>query len=152
MAPQRGGVLYGESVSAAIEKLVSGVGADRLGVAFREGYAAALRALVPGLPEGEVVALAATEEGGGHPKAIQTRFSDGKVTGRKTFVTMGTVADRVLVVAREAGGGEAEEGRLRVVSVTARQPGVVVRPLPPPRCRSRVCRGRRWRGTATTST
>jgi acyl-CoA dehydrogenase len=75
--------------------------------------------------EGEGVALAATEEGGGHPKAILTSYSAGLVTGSKAFVTLGAEAERVLVVCREPAG------RLRVVSVTPRQPGVTVTPLPP---------------------
>jgi hypothetical protein len=106
-------------------KLLATDGWDRLGHAFREGYAAALRALVPGLGELEVVALCATEEAGAHPRAIQTRWDGARVTGRKLFVTMGTRADRLLVVARN------DEGNLQVVSVDARAPGVTLMPMPP---------------------
>ncbi len=55
--------------------------------------------------EGHLVALAATEEGGGHPRAIKTalaRTPDGaawQLTGDKGFVTLGTEADVLLVVA-----------------------------------------------------
>jgi hypothetical protein len=106
-------------------RLLAGEGIDRLGYAFRDGYAAALRALIPSLGELEVVALCATEEAGAHPRAIQTRWDGERVTGRKLFVTMGTRADRLLVVAREDGGN------LRVVSVDARAPGVHLLPMPP---------------------
>ena len=113
---------YGTTVEDAVS---GGAAADRLGVAFAAGYAAALRALVPDLPRGERAALCATEEGGGHPRAILARFDGATVTGRKTFVTGGLDAVRLLVVARD--GGDV----LRLVSVSARGPGVVFVPLPP---------------------
>jgi hypothetical protein len=106
-------------------RLLAGDGIDRLGYAFRDGYAAALRALVPGLGDLEVVALCATEEAGAHPRAIQTRWDGERVTGRKLFVTMGTRADRLLIVAK------ADKGGLQVVSVEARAPGVTLVPMPP---------------------
>ena len=108
-----------------IVKLLAAEGIDRLGYAFRDGYAAALRALVPGLGELEVVAFCATEEAGAHPRAIQTRWDGTRVTGRKLFVTMGTRAERLLVVARD------EPGNLHVISVDARAPGVTLVPMPP---------------------
>ena len=50
-----------------------------VGGAFLAGYQAALRALVPDLPDG-LVALCATEEGGAHPRAIATLLTlDGEI-------------------------------------------------------------------------
>jgi hypothetical protein len=98
---------------------------DRLAAAFREGYAAALRALVPGIEDDEIVALCATEAGGAHPRAILTELREGRLTGTKSYVTGGTEATRLLVVAREP------SGTLRLVSVGARAPGVTVTAHPP---------------------
>lgn len=111
--------------SRIVTLIARAAGADRLAGAFRHGYAAALRALVPSVGDDEVVALCATEEGGAHPKAIHTVFSEGRLTWRKGYVTGGTEATRLLVVAREAEGGT-----LRLVSVDARAPGVSIVALP----------------------
>ncbi len=113
----------GEGASTLDDAVRGGLGADRLGVAFLAGYAAALRALVPGLRG--PAALCATEAGGGHPRAILCRVADGKLAGTKTFVTGGAQAERLLVVARE------DTGTLRVVVVDAHAPGVTLTPLPP---------------------
>jgi len=102
-----------------------------------------MRALFPIVGERKA-ALCATEEGGAHPKAIQSQLDHGKITGRKTFVTFGAEAELLLVVAREAPGprealpsggrSEAEspkECTLKVALVEAAAPGVTFEPLPP---------------------
>lgn len=104
-----------------------GFAADRLGWAFASGYQAALRRLVPGL-DGKV-ALCATEAEGNRPRHIETRLEDGRVTGTKSFVTLGTAADRLLVVATD-GVDAAGRNRLKVVVVSADAPGVTVRAQP----------------------
>src|SRR5262245_7801337 len=78
--------------------LWSGFEADRLGYAFAGGYHAALGRLVDHarLPEAKI-SLAATESGGAHPRAIETRL-DGvgaelRLRGEKTFATLASVAD-----------------------------------------------------------
>ena len=116
--------------------LAAGFSADRLAYAFASGYQAALRALVAGLPREHRSALCATESGGGHPSAIQTRLvrsDEGALSleGTKTFVTLGTAADELLVVASE---GQDPQGRnrLRLVRLDARRPGVTLTGLPPP--------------------
>ena len=63
-----------------------GAHVDRLGYAFVAGYSAALARMFPGAPARS--ALAVTEAGGNHPRAIATRLADGKLTGEKTFVSM----------------------------------------------------------------
>ncbi len=114
--------------------LAGGFRADRLGYAFASGYQAALHALFPGLPPDAPAALCATEAGGGHPSAIQTRLTgveEGapRLDGTKAFVTLGTSAKRLLVVASE--GQDAQgRNRLRVVTVDAGHAGVTVLPLP----------------------
>lgn len=117
-----------------------GFEADRLGYAFVAGYAAALSALFARntrgtslKPLGALACLAATEEGGGHPRAIATRLDKvgGElfVRGTKTFATLATVADDLLVVASR--GVDANgKNRLRVVRVPPTAHGVTLTPRP----------------------
>ena len=111
-----------------------GFAADRLGWAFAAGYHQALQALVPSLPPGLPAALAATEAGGGHPRAVATALTpmgDGQwsLDGTKRFVTLGRHARTLLVVASvgaDAGGRNA----LRLARVRADAPGLSLAPLP----------------------
>ncbi len=102
---------------------------DRIGYAFAVGYDAALHELVPSAHG--LSALAATENKSAHPRDIHTRVSAaGAVTGVKSFVTLGNLADTILVVART--GTPQADGRpdLRLVSVSATAPGVTREALP----------------------
>lgn len=116
--------------------LVGGVLSDRLGFAFASGYAEALRALAPAHAEG-ITALCATEEGGNHPKAIQTRLEPAAggqggytLTGKKKWATVATEASALLVVAST--GQDGGKNRLRVVRVATNAPGVVLVPSAAP--------------------
>jgi acyl-CoA dehydrogenase len=115
--------------------LVAGFSADRVGYALAGGYEAALRIVAPSLPERAIASFCATEQGGNHPRAIETRLTaDGdrlSVTGAKRWSTMGPLAGVLLVVASE-GVDDAGRNRLRVVAVDARAPGVTVRAMSPP--------------------
>jgi hypothetical protein len=109
--------------------------ADRLGYAFASGYHCALRSLFPRMPVDHRAALCATEAGGAHPSAMQTRLSGGegqgplRLTGSKAFVTLGTHADTLFVVATE--GVDAQgRNRLRVVMLDARRAGLSFSALP----------------------
>lgn len=104
-----------------------GLVAGTIGLAFVAGYQAALRRLTPHLPPGALVALAATERAGGHPKAMETRLEDGHLRGEKRYVTLGKHAERILVVARR----QREQRELVVVEVEAQAPGVQISELPP---------------------
>ncbi|WP_257455451.1 acyl-CoA dehydrogenase family protein [Archangium lipolyticum] len=113
-----------------------GFAADRLGYAFASGYHSALRALFPQLSREHRYALCVTEAGGGHPAAMNTRLTGSgegplRLEGTKAFVTLGSAADVLLVVATE---GQDEQGRnrLRLVRLDARRPGVTLTELPPP--------------------
>jgi len=101
-----------------------------VGWAFSFGYQAALRALLPDHAAGRVAALCATEAGGNHPRAIETRLQDGLLTGEKSFVSLGPLAELLVVVART---GTDDHGRPRLVGCTvdARHAGVQVRQMPP---------------------
>jgi len=111
--------------------LAGGACADRLGFAFANGYAEALRALVPDLAAGSISALCASEEGGAHPRAIRTRLVETapgryELTGRKKWGTIASAASTLLVVASV--GEAAGQNRLRVIRVRADAPGVRLSP------------------------
>lgn len=110
------------------QAIVMGQAADRLGLAFFGGYSAALRVIDRTLGNDTLAALCATEAGGGHPRAIETTLEGERLTGAKQFVTGGTLAGRLLVVAKggEAGG----RPQLRVARVDASAPGVTIAALP----------------------
>ncbi len=128
--------------------LWAGFHADRLGYAFVGGYGAALSRLVeyvgqaqgvakgrpfPERPLPPRVCLCATESGGAHPRAIATRLDKQGgalvLSGEKTFATLATVADELLVVASR--GIEADgKNRLRVVRVKPGAKGVAIAPRP----------------------
>ena len=117
-----------------VAAVCAGEVAGSVGEAFLAGYRAALRCLVPSLPEGRAVCLCATEEGGAHPRAIATRvlLGDGgpRLTGRKKWVTGAPLADLLLVVASQ-GIGDDGRNRLVVARVEARAAGVTLHPQPP---------------------
>ena len=125
--------------TAPIERaLWAGLHADRIAYAFVGGYGAALAQLVSSLPRRfpTQLSLCATESGGAHPRQIATRLdADGgrlRLVGEKTFATLATVADELLVVASEGidGGGK---NRLRLVRVRPDAKGVEIvekAPLP----------------------
>jgi acyl-CoA dehydrogenase len=107
--------------------------AATVGGAFLCGYRAALKALVPSLPAGNVC-LCATEEGGAHPRAIRSTWKQAgggwQLDGQKRWVTGGAAADFLLVVA-SVGSDDAGKNRLKLGLVAARQPGVTLRSMPP---------------------
>lgn len=115
------GVQFTSSIERAI---TSGANADRLGHAFLGGYTAAITALDPTIGATERGALCATESGGGHPRAIQTTLENGKLNGTKHFVSGGSLATVLLVVAK---AGE-KDGRpeLKVARIAASRPGVTI--------------------------
>ncbi len=113
---------------------LGGFAADRLGWAFAAGYQAALRAMVPSLPDDRVACLAATEEKGGHPRHIHTRLEPagegGRLTGRKQWVTLGAEGGIFLVVA-SIGAGPDGRSRLVVARAETGAPGLRVEAAPP---------------------
>ena len=104
---------------------------DRLGHAFAVGYPAALEHLIPDveLP----CALCATEADGNSPRAIATTLAPVGpayvLDGTKTFVTFGSLAKALIVVARV---GQKPDGRpdLAVVRIPAGRDGVILEELP----------------------
>lgn len=117
--------------------LVGGLKTERLAWAFASGYQAALRVAVPRLPADQPASLCVTEARGGHPRAIEStlrRADDGRLfaSGQKTYVTLGPLARRLVVVLRE---GDQPNGRpaLRAAVIPADRDGVSIREgLAPP--------------------
>ena len=101
---------------------------DRLGFAFVGGYASALALLAPGGPPR--VCLAATESGGARPREIETRVdldAEGAVvTGEKTFATLASKCEQLLVFAWTGERDDAGHKRLRLVRVPAGARGVTI--------------------------
>ncbi len=129
--------------------LWSGFEADRLGYAFVGGYHAALSRLFMreaeklgtsverryAWPSREArISLAATESGGAHPRAIQTMLVEEAgalvLRGEKTFATLASVADEILVVACR-GAGLDGKSLLSIVRVRRGTPGVSIEDRPP---------------------
>lgn len=115
-----------------VDRAISGGSiADRTGYAFAAGYAAALQALFPDVAASVLGSLAATEEGGAHPRAIHTTLSgseDGlRLEGDKSWVTLG---GSVLFVLARAGTSPDGRAELVVVRIPAEREGVEVVPMP----------------------
>jgi hypothetical protein len=109
--------------------------AEGLGWAFACGYEAALRRIPGAGAEGQLVCLAATEEGGGHPRAIRTTLTPREgggweLAGDKAWITLGTDADVLLVVA-STGQDDRGRNRLRAARVPSSRAGVTLEPCAP---------------------
>ncbi len=120
-----------DATTEADRALLAGRLADRLGFAFAAGYQAALRKLL-GERLTAPTCLAATEEGGAHPRAIRTSLSRDEsglvLDGEKIWTTLAEESELVLVFARE---GEVD-GRpsLRAVLVPTSRTGVTRERMP----------------------
>lgn len=117
----RGEAPFAHSIERAVAR---GAAADRLGTAFLGGYTAAITALDPSLSPDDRGALCATESGGGHPRAILTTLENGRLNGTKHFVSGGSLATVLLVVAKT--GEKNGRPELCVARIRANQPGVTV--------------------------
>jgi acyl-CoA dehydrogenase len=107
---------------------LGGLVASCVGWAFASGYEAALARLDPeATRDGSLAALCATEEGGGHPRAIRTTLTPTggqyALAGRKAWVTLGAEAEVLLVVA-SVGLDPDGRNRLRVARVPSSRAGV----------------------------
>lgn len=118
--------------------VAGGLAADRAGWAFASAYQAALRALVPGLPDDLVAAFCVTEATGNRPRDIHTVFRDAgngrlAITGAKRWSTLGPGSTLLLVVGHASAASDAPDARstLKVAPVPAEAPGVVVEAMPP---------------------
>ncbi len=115
--------------------LRAGVRAPSVGFAFASGYQAALRALCPTFVGDALAALCVTEAAGARPSDMTTmlvRDTRGSLSlsGKKTYVTLGPLAELLLVAATD---GHDERGRVRLalVRVPASAAGVALSERPP---------------------
>jgi alkylation response protein AidB-like acyl-CoA dehydrogenase len=104
--------------------------ADRIGYAFLAGYRAALSKLDPTL---ERASLCASESGGAHPRAIATTLRPSGdafvLDGEKTFATLASAADVLLVVASR--GKDGDRNQLQIARIPAKREGVTIRDREP---------------------
>lgn len=125
------------SASPIERAIVGGFEADRVAWTFAAGYQAALRALVPDLPDDVLAAFCVTEEAGNRPRDIQTTITpgaDGGVTisGAKRWTTLGPDSSLLLVVGRmvDESGASGERPRLRVARVPSGTAGLSLTAMP----------------------
>lgn len=123
--------IAGEHADPMARAVAGGFAADRVGWAFATGYQAALRALVPSLPDDTIAALCVTEERGNRPRDIATTITtlpDGSVSisGAKRWTTLGPDSALLLVVGRVADGNDTDRPRLRVARVPTATPGLTL--------------------------
>ncbi|HEX7013050.1 MAG TPA: acyl-CoA dehydrogenase family protein [Steroidobacteraceae bacterium] len=104
-------------------------------VALLEGGSSAQKeALLPAIANGDVIVALATDEKSRHaPHSVATRASGGngrfKLSGRKSHVLDGHVADRLIVSARTSHDVEARDG-LTLFLVDAKAQGVTIHRYP----------------------
>jgi acyl-CoA dehydrogenase len=118
--------------------IAGGFTANCFAYAFAAGYCCALQRLVPSLPKNATACFCITEEGGAHPRAIQSRLTPSEddanrqrifiLNGHKKFITCASEADRFLVAASE---GIRDDGKncIRMVAVKAGGPGITITPI-----------------------
>ncbi|MCA9520797.1 MAG: acyl-CoA dehydrogenase family protein [Myxococcales bacterium] len=115
---------------------IGGAQSDRLGFAFIAGYEAALGRLVGAHRSAGIGALCVTERAGNHPRAIATALAPCgeqlSLRGEKTFVTGGTLARQLFVLAvrddQVAPGGQRS---FALVAIEPSRAGVSIEALPP---------------------
>lgn len=110
--------------------VVTGFLSDRLGYAFASGYQSAVHAAWPNLDPQRVAALCVSEANGNGPRDMQTqiqlRGDTVIVSGEKSFATLGTFAQELLVVGRV--GEVAGRPRLGIVLVDSDASGAQLTP------------------------
>jgi hypothetical protein len=121
------GARFDHSIDIAAAR---GALADRIGHAFAGGYGAALAKLWPKLGPGKLASLCATEKGGGHPRTIETTLSTDangalRLNGTKTFATLASVVDDLLIIARTGVGADGRN-QLKVARIDSHAAGVII--------------------------
>ncbi len=121
-----------------VRAVAGGADADRAGWAFAAGYQAALRALVPALPDDAIAAFCVTEADGNSPRAIRTVLAPRSgahgfaLSGEKRWSTLGPASSILLIAAREGASAEpAARPVIRLVRVDGAAPGVRFETMPP---------------------
>ena len=118
--------------------LLGGFVADRPAWAMVSGHQGAIRRLAwecGGLhlmPEGGIVAFCASEEGGAHPRAVQSSLDampggDFRLNGQKRWATLAPSATALLLIA--SAGREGDRNRLRALCVPSDRRGIGIAPM-----------------------
>ncbi len=86
------------------QAIAGGFESDRIGYAFAAGYQSALLQMFSGIKNDELASICISEEGGAHPRAINTRYNDdgqggGVLDGQKKWSTMAPVAQTLFIAA-----------------------------------------------------
>lgn len=115
-------------IEAPIDRaIVSALAVDRVAWAFAAGYLAALQHMIPALGPDGFASLAATEEGGAHPRAIRTTFDGEVLRGHKRWVTLpGEASTSSFFVVAQLPGAHAD-GRPALVLTQVRSDAVNLR-------------------------
>jgi hypothetical protein len=117
--------------------VVGGFISDRVSYAFASGYESAIRHMVPDLPKGVIAAFCVTEEGGAHPKAIESTLKEtDEVSGEKSWILNGskkfiTCANEAEMILAAASTGISPDGKnqIRIVLVDKNTPSISVEPM-----------------------
>ncbi|MEM8902046.1 MAG: acyl-CoA dehydrogenase family protein [Bacteroidota bacterium] len=112
--------------------LIGGFCSQQFSFAFLSGYQAALEAMFPGIADPDKLkALCVSEEGGNHPKAIETILVNNILSGQKTYITAGTEAEQLFVLCKTE---EVHEGRpvLKMVLLSPTLEGIEISHFPLP--------------------
>jgi len=96
---------------------------------FAIAYRSALQRLLPQLKVDQWAAFSVTEEGGNHPRSIASYLEAGRVFGKKTFVSMGELAQQVIVIAKE--GESNGRPNLKAVLLESTADHVTLNTMPP---------------------
>ncbi len=118
--------------------LLGGFVADRPAWAMVAGHQGAIRRLawergrLHLMPEGGIVAFCASEEGGAHPRAVQSSLDatpdgDFRLSGQKRWATLAPSAAALLLIASV--GREGERNRLRSLCVPSDRRGIAIAPM-----------------------
>ncbi len=122
----------------ADKAVIGGLLAERMAFAFAAGFCAAVLKLVPALPPDVITSLCISEEGGAHPRGIQSRLTltdqtEGNeriwsLSGAKKYITCAQEAD-LLIVAASTGITADGKNDLRMVLLNAGVRGITVKPM-----------------------
>ncbi len=115
------------------EAVTGGFTGDRMAHAFAAGYRAALKRLFREQYSFDFASFCITEEGGGHPAAIETRLSEEgegyRINGRKKFISLACYAD-ILFVAVNTGAGPGGRKKIGVALIDPGCEGVKIEKMP----------------------
>lgn len=122
-------VLSGEYELNQMGAVALGLRCNNMSQAFSLAYRCALQSLLPQLATNKWAAMCVTETSGNHPKHIESQLGDRGVNGQKSFVTMATLAQQLLVIVKQ--GEENDRPKLKAVLIDSDQAGVELVQFPP---------------------